>query len=806
MTGDDELRPGAERRARLRVAALLLAALAVVYANVIFGGRSLVATDNYNPMWPQADAQTYGPGFDSPLHWRQRGLLPYAGFYDAGAAWWIWEPGAPFLVQALARGEMPFWNPYNGAGTPAMANLSQTFFFPPWLLVVLSGASSTGKTFYLLAMLFCAGFCTYLFLRRAGLREAGATAGALAFQVSGALNSVIISMGGQALACIPFVMWLTRLFLDRPSAGRAALLALGYATAALASSPPILLLGFGFAVLYALTVIVTERATWGTRLDLLARFAGGAVLALGLVAWYYLPALELIRASTYVRLLYSRAAEQAFPVATLLQLLSSDLLGGSWIYSAPVTRDLVPWHMHASGVCALFAALLSGGGGSARRRALAWLSAGVTLVMLAKVVGLPPVQWLWSLPVFRNLHYAVYSSFLLHFVIAVLAGVGFERLWRGELRARRTWITAALLAVALVFILLVARSLGLGPPLRPGVVNWIYRYVMLWVFLGGLTFAARALVAAGATARRRAFAAGLLAFLAIAEGVHNLSFPRQRRVDVWRHPPPHVRALTGLADGRRFAHYAAFTANTNAAFGLFSVDSMDSFNSGRLVEVYQRWFKGPQQQFLREMGALAPDPVLDRAGIGWLVLNTSYRAWLDEARRRGYTQHYQDDWATVFRRPSGLRFLVTPDWRALGAAQVMDEIATAPWLQVLLEEPASFPARPFDHAADVKVAFFRNNAYALDVTSPGPALLYCAESHMPGWTATVDGRPARLLAANYAFRALEVPAGRSRVELRYVPPGWRAGVRVAGASLLLLAGLLLSAWRARRRPSPPVTP
>ena len=31
-----------------------------------------------------------------------------------------------------------------------------------------------------------------------------------------------------------------------------------------------------------------------------------------------------------------------------------------------------------------------------------------------------------------------------------------------------------------------------------------------------------------------------LAFLAIAEGVHNLSFPRQRRVDVWRHPPPHV--------------------------------------------------------------------------------------------------------------------------------------------------------------------------------------------------------------------------------------------------------------------------
>ncbi len=786
-------------RAHAWTALLLVLALCVVYANVVFGGRSLVASDTYNPMRPPVDATSYGEGFVPDTAWRQRGLIPWAGFYDAGAAWWIWEPGAPFLLASLRQGSMPFWNPYVGAGVPGLANMSETHFFPPWLLVVLSGAGSTGKTYYLLALLFFAGFCTFLFLRRAGLGDVGAAAGALVFQLSGALNSVIISMGGQAVACIPFLAYVTRVFLDRPSAARMALLAVSYACVSLASSPPMLLLGFGFVALYALVAGLSEApgAPAGSRVGVLLRYACSALLALGLVAWYYVPVAELIRLSTYVKALYSQAAEQTLPVVTLLQLITSDL-GASWLYTLPVTRDPVPWHMHVLGVGAFFGLLLAGGGGKPRRRTLTLLCALVVLAMLAKVVGFAPLQWLARLPLVRSLHYAVYSSFLLHFPMAALAGVGFERLWRGELAPRRPLIAFALVAATLATLFVVAQQHGLELSWRAGVLQWLSRYATLWIFAALLAWAGWLLARRAGSPRARVFAAGLIAVALLAEGVHNLSFPRQRRVDVWRHPPPHVRALMDLGDGRRFAHYQALTANLNAAFGVFGLDSLQTFNPERLVELYQRHFKGPQQQFLREMQALPADPLLDRAGIGWLVVRTGATDWLDEARRRGYAQRYQDDWATIFRRPSGLRYLVTPDYRVLDAAQIRDEVTRASWLQVLLEEAPSFPARPFEHAADVKVAFFRNNAFALDVVTPGPAMLYCAESHMPGWTATVNGQTARLLRANYAFRALELPAGRSRVEFAYVPPGWREGLRVSALSVTLLALLLASALRRRR--------
>jgi len=72
----------------------------------------------------------------------------------------------------------------------------------------------------------------------------------------------------------------------------------------------------------------------------------------------------------------------------------------------------------------------------------------------------------------------------------------------------------------------------------------------------------------------------------------------------------------------------------------------------------------------------------------------------------------------------------------------------------------------------------------VDVTAETDALLVLADTYYPGWSATVDGRATEILRANYAFRAIEVPAGRHEVALVYRPSHWRTGL------LLSLAGLL----------------
>ena len=64
--------------------------------------------------------------------------------------------------------------------------------------------------------------------------------------------------------------------------------------------------------------------------------------------------------------------------------------------------------------------------------------------------------------------------------------------------------------------------------------------------------------------------------------------------------------------------------------------------------------------------------------------------------------------------------------------------------------------------------------------------LVVSEMFMPGWRATVDGRPTPIYRANYLLRGVIVPAGTHSIDFVYRPPS-----AIAGAALSTLAGLAL---------------
>ena len=91
----------------------------------------------------------------------------------------------------------------------------------------------------------------------------------------------------------------------------------------------------------------------------------------------------------------------------------------------------------------------------------------------------------------------------------------------------------------------------------------------------------------------------------------------------------------------------------------------------------------------------------------------------------------------------------------------------------MLDKPASFsPATSETSDVHPRVARFALNDVEIEVRTPRAGLLVCSESNMSGWTATVDGRPAPIVAANYAFRSVEVRPGAQRIRFRDDPPGW----------------------------------
>ena len=785
------------RRRELLAAAVAFAiVLSVAYGNVVFGGKSLVYSDNFNPLHGG-----HGPGAVPEGVWSSRNLAPWVNFHDPGGSWWQWEPAGEFLRKGLWRGELPFWDPYVGAGVPAMANLTSTFFFPPYFLLVLLGNTSFLKNVYFLGVAFTAGLATYAFLRRHELSPRASLFGGVAFMFSGAITQNIGAFLGQTLACLPIVLLATRWFFEKATWRRAGVLSTVYAATALSSFPPVLLEMFALAGFYALAHVVawSRRSARRDRVQAAVRYAGAVGLSLGLVAFCYLPAFALLGALPQLREVYGHAAEATIPATTFYDLLSPLALGGGKVFFKPLLLRPYEFELPYVGVTCLLAILLFRRTRSLPAGQLFSLMAWTAALLSLKLLGVPPVQDVSHLPGIEMMHISAYWGTVLDFVLAVMAAVGVHSAeTRGNTgqRALAVALTASVMLLGLRE-LVAQRGLFANPVARPWVRHW---YVMwaLAVFVSSLCAAnawmrsaAGRRVLGGAFGALRPVAGWALVAAVAAEGIWNTVYPRQRRWDVWRHPAPYVTALLGEREkmGRVFGA-VALDANAGSAFEIFSLDSLMGFNAPRVHALYRKYVASGSDTFLRQADRIPPEGVLDAANITALAIHLARPALIQAAQARGYQPRFGDGVVNVFPRFSAPRYFFTTDYAVMSAAQTLEAVAGNTGRRVLLEETPAFPPAPTPaDAPSVEVKHYGRNGYTLAVAAPTAGLVYCSESDFPGWSARVNGRRTRILRANHAFRAVEVPAGLVTVEMSYWPPGLTLGLVL---TLLSVAGVLVA--------------
>jgi uncharacterized membrane protein YfhO len=110
--------------------------------------------------------------------------------------------------------------------------------------------------------------------------------------------------------------------------------------------------------------------------------------------------------------------------------------------------------------------------------------------------------------------------------------------------------------------------------------------------------------------------------------------------------------------------------------------------------------------------------------------------------------------------------------------------------EVILEEGE---AKGAEGAGEARIVADLQNSLEIAVDSTVPGYLVLADTYYPGWKATVNGEAAPILRANYAFRAVPVPAGAHTVQFTFEPTHWRTGLLISGISLLItVAGWALS--------------
>jgi hypothetical protein len=123
---------------------------------------------------------------------------------------------------------------------------------------------------------------------------------------------------------------------------------------------------------------------------------------------------------------------------------------------------------------------------------------------------------------------------------------------------------------------------------------------------------------------------------------------------------------------------------------------------------------------------------------------------------------------------------------------------------VFLEEvpPASAEAQrgaiegAFRPGGEVKIIKWAPEEEIMDINTPEPAFLVISETYYPGWKADIDGAATKIYRANYAFRALAIPAGSHRVRIYYSPLSFKIGIAISIFGLGLTIFLLL--WSGKR--------
>jgi hypothetical protein len=120
---------------------------------------------------------------------------------------------------------------------------------------------------------------------------------------------------------------------------------------------------------------------------------------------------------------------------------------------------------------------------------------------------------------------------------------------------------------------------------------------------------------------------------------------------------------------------------------------------------------------------------------------------------------------------------------------------------VVVEDADATTASPRAEPAEsgrVDVLDERAGRLHLRVQRSTPGWLVADIAWYPGWRARINGVPARLHCANYAFTALALPAGESTVELELAPDSVRTGTVLSGVGLLALSCMMGAAFAAAR--------
>jgi hypothetical protein len=715
------------------------------------------------------------------------------------------DPNAGYITQSLGRlsattwlhGHIPWWNPFEGIGSPLAGEMQSAAFFP---LTLLFDGGWWGFVLFHLALELVAGWATYFLLRRLRIGRLGATSGAVAFGLCGTF-----AWFSHAPANVVAFLPLTLLGVERClSAARQqriggwALVALALALSALAGFPEGAYLDGLFAVVWMGARFVTAgRARARLFVNLVTGGVVGALLSAPILVAFatYLPHADIgVHASS--------VANAALPPRALATVILPYVYGPIFAFHSTDSLTLTVIWGNVGGyvTAALVVCALVGLVGRRLRLLRAALALWIFLA-LAKSYGLDPLaRWISHIPGLQHTATYRYSPISWEMAVVVLAALGIDDATKSRVR---TWVPPAAAAVTAV---LVAAAMAAAWPVvthsagNPGTssVGTAHRHVYdlasgVWALFTLAVVSTCLFLAArqggadgnhGGRPRRRRGA------VAVAAGVVMLDVVLMFATPLLSAPAPQpvdlavVQFLQRNLGLHRFATLGPLQPNYGSYFDIAQVN----VNDVPVPTLYAHYISHHLDDNVNPLnftGAVRQDPAAASAGTEL----TDHLASYEEIGVKYVVEFASglDSTGHVWPPPqlSTVKLVYADDLTRV----------------YQLPDPA-----PVFATSGVRCAVTPGGWDAATVACPHPALLVHRELSIPGWSATVANRPVPVTTADGIFQAVAVPAGVSTVRFTFAPPHvvWAYSAFFVGLALLVAGGgweLWRRAGRDRRRRS-----
>jgi len=694
------------------------------------------------------------------------------------------------------HGQLPLWNPSSVLGLPLAFNWQAGTFSLPVVLGYLFPVS-LAYTVQVVTTLAIAGTGVYVLGRVLRLSVVSCVMAATVYELSGPFFGWL---GWPIASVMSWMGWLcaaTFLVVRGEHRARAiTFFAIVLACAVYAGQPDTLvLLGSAFLVFVA-ALLVPRMTTFGgsgvVRRPLLDT-ALGVVAGAALSAPLLLPGLQLVSGSVRTGKNLSQAVSAQSVVLIPFQGFDGSPVAGSRFFGSGYYTKSVAYVgviAVAFAVVAVIAALKQ------RTRRPEVIAFSAVALAMAAIVYLPIVEAaLDGLPLVGSVLWRR-ATIPMVFALAVLAGLGTEVLVRSHADAAvRRWCGAVFGVAAVVLVALWAFGRGRLPSMEasiraksfiwPAVATALGLAVTAWLVLEARRRGNRTAAAHG----RNRFGAGAVAaglFVAV-----ETAFLVSAGAPLWASSPTYVTPTRAEATLARAVGSGVVGFGANTCFGdqLGIVPDYNVALGIKEFAVYEplipQTYGESWRNFTGELAAPVQFPGVPFAVFCPAVTTASV------ARRYGVGFVLEKAGAPG---PQGAVFD-----RSVGDEDLY-RIPDAGMATLVPVQPAGTKPPGSGHKPTV-VPITGNDPASLKIVTHGSGVqtLELRLTAVPGWHASIDGRPLALERFGGVMLEARIPPGRHVVELTYWPVAFTVGLVVAVMSAVSLCVALGISWRRRHR-------